>query len=66
MPAPRKPQVKLASGALIGCAVHASAAQPGDKVTLGIRPEHLVVGGTHNPLETVVTFVQSLGSSTHA
>jgi len=61
--------VKLADGAqgtVIRCDVEAAAARPGDKVTLGIRPEHFTIGGAQNLLETKVTFVESLGSITHA
>jgi multiple sugar transport system ATP-binding protein len=58
--------VVLASGESIQCQVDASAARAGDKVTLGIRPEHLRTEGTANRIGTTVTFVESLGSSTHA
>ncbi|OWQ88112.1 ABC transporter [Roseateles terrae] len=58
--------VKLAGGALIRADVDASRARPGDTVTLGIRPEHFQVGGDSNLLQTTVTFVESLGGSTHA
>jgi multiple sugar transport system ATP-binding protein len=58
--------VKLGTGALIRCDVNAAAARAGDKVTLGVRPEHLVSGTPDNSIETSVTFVESLGSTTHA
>ena len=58
--------VKLGTGALIRCGVDAAAAKPGDKVTLGVRPEHLVAGAQDNSIGTSVTFVESLGSTTHA
>ena len=58
--------VKLGTGALIRCDVNASAAKAGDKVTLGVRPEHLVTDVKDNSIETSVTFVESLGSTTHA
>ena len=58
--------VKLAGGALIRCHVDASAAQPGDCVSLGIRPEHFVPDATENVLQVRLTFVESLGSATHA
>ena len=58
--------VRLASGAEIRCAVQAAAARPGDKVTLGIRPEHLVPQATANLIEAEVNFVESLGATTHA
>ncbi len=63
--------VKVAgSGEQICCAVDASAARPGAKVKLGIRPEHLQAGqagdSSGNALGTRVTFVESLGSMTYA
>jgi multiple sugar transport system ATP-binding protein len=58
--------VRLGTGAMIRCDVNAAAAKPGDKVTLGIRPEHLLAGVADNSIETSVTFVESLGSTTHA
>jgi len=62
--------VRLADNALIRCDVDASAAKLGDKVTLGVRPEHFLSGmhnGDHgNTIRTTVTFVESLGSTTHA
>ena len=58
--------VRLGTGALIRCEVNAAAAKVGDKVTLGVRPEHLITGSRENAIETSVTFVESLGSTTHA
>ena len=58
--------VRLGSGALIRCAVDAAGARAGDKVTLGVRPEHLSTAAGDNRIETTVTFVESLGSTTHA
>ncbi len=58
--------VRLHDGALIQCAVNASTAKPGDKVTLGIRPEHITRVPFANRLTAKVTFVESLGSVTHA
>jgi multiple sugar transport system ATP-binding protein len=58
--------VKLAGGEIVRCEVDGSAGRPGDKLTLGVRPEHFVVGGAHNPLQATVTFVEQLGSTTHA
>ena len=40
-----------------------AAAEPGRKVTLGIRPEHLVLGDHGIPAEVVV--VEPTGSETH-
>jgi multiple sugar transport system ATP-binding protein len=58
--------VKLSTGAVIRCEVDALATKPGDKVTLGIRPEHLLKSEPENSIDTIVTFVESLGSTTHA
>ncbi len=58
--------VRLAGGELIRCAVDAAAARPGEKVKLGVRPEHLHAGVTDNALQCTVTFVESLGSMTYA
>jgi multiple sugar transport system ATP-binding protein len=58
--------VRLGGGETIRCLVDASQARPGDKATLGIRPEHLKAGVADNALATKVTFVESLGSMTYA
>ncbi len=58
--------VKLGTGAVIRCEVNAATAKAGDKVTLGVRPEHMIAGAHDNAIETTVTFVESLGSTTHA
>jgi len=62
----REATVRLADGALVRCAVDASAARAGDKVTLGIRPEHITHTPGANRLVAQVTFVESLGSVTYA
>jgi len=58
--------VRLKSGAVVRVEVDGSAAKPGDKVTLGVRPEHLKVGGEGNTIEATVTFVEMLGANTQA
>lgn len=58
--------VRVADGTLIRCHVSAEAARAGDRVSLGVRPEHFRLGGTDNLLQAKVTFVESLGSTTHA
>jgi multiple sugar transport system ATP-binding protein len=63
--------VRLETGAQVRCLVDAGAARAGDKVTLGIRPEHMraargAESGAENVLATRITFVESLGSTTHA
>ncbi len=62
----REATVRLKSGATIRCEVDAGTARAGDAVTLGVRPEHFVVDGAGNEIEATVTFVESLGSTTHA
>jgi multiple sugar transport system ATP-binding protein len=58
--------VRLPSGAHVHAHVDAGAAQAGDKVTLGMRPEHFELGGEVNVIDTTVTFVESLGGETYA
>ncbi|WP_088278932.1 ABC transporter ATP-binding protein [Ideonella sp. A 288] len=60
--------VRLQTGALLRCEVNAGGARPGDRMTLGVRPEHLrpPQGDEANRIELDVTFVESLGSTTHA
>jgi multiple sugar transport system ATP-binding protein len=61
--------VKLETGAEIRCEVDASRARAGEQVTLGVRPEHFEAaapGAAANVIATSVTFVESLGSTTHA
>ena len=58
--------VRLPTGDLIRCTVACGQARVGDKVTLGLRPEHIRTDQTENTLQATVTFVESLGSTTHA
>ncbi|MDE2371865.1 MAG: sn-glycerol-3-phosphate ABC transporter ATP-binding protein UgpC [Burkholderiales bacterium] len=58
--------VRLGGGETIRCDVDAAAAKAGEKVKLGVRPEHLRAGVADNALQTKVTFVESLGSMTYA
>ena len=58
--------VRLAGGLLMRTLVDAGSARVGDKVTLGIRPEHIRTEGEGNQLQTTVTFVESLGGTTFA
>jgi multiple sugar transport system ATP-binding protein len=62
----QRAQVRLAGGEIIDLAVDTSRARPGDKVTFGVRPEHLIEDGTTNTLKANVLFVESLGNTTHA
>ena len=59
--------VKLQSGALVRCCVDAGAVKIGAAVTLGVRPEHLEAAASgDNRIELAVTFVELLGSTSHA
>ncbi len=68
-------QVTLGGGERIGCAVEPGAVRVGDKLTLGVRPEHLEPAANRqatagalgdNHITATITFVESLGSSTLA
>jgi multiple sugar transport system ATP-binding protein len=64
--------LRLDGGETLRCEVDGSAGRVGDRLTLGVRPEHFAVsnsgGATEaaNVLRATVTFVESLGSTTHA
>ena len=57
--------VRIATGDEITAAVDATGAKPGDKVTLGIRPEHLEIAGSGGA-PARITFVETLGHATYA
>jgi multiple sugar transport system ATP-binding protein len=59
-------RVRLPDGAALDCAVDGSGTRPGEALTLGLRPEHLAVGGVENRLQARVSFVESLGGTTVA
>jgi multiple sugar transport system ATP-binding protein len=60
-------KVKLANGAELECMVNTSGLPAGQKLTLGMRPEHFAVGTAQaNQIKSVVEFVETLGSSTQA
>lgn len=61
-----KASVKLATGEIFECLVDAQSASTGDAVSVGVRPEHWVVGLGQNNLQVPVTFVERLGSTAHA
>jgi len=59
--------VRLASGhVVLRARVDGSGAAVGDKVTLGVRPEHIRTTGDGNRLQSTVAFVESLGGTTFA
>ncbi len=56
--------VRLADGASIQASVDAVSAQVGEKVTLGIRPEHLALGnGADNTTRGTVLYLEHLGEA---
>ena len=58
--------VRLAGGETLSVAVDASAAKAGDKVTVGIRPEHIGGASEGDTLPATLTFVETLGHATYA
>jgi multiple sugar transport system ATP-binding protein len=58
--------VSLLDGSRLRADVDASRARPGDKVTLGVRPEHLRPGAGDNAIQATVTFVDRLGGTSVA
>ncbi len=62
---PTQAQVRLADGSVITAQVEGSGLKAGEKVTYGIRPEHLRVAlRGQGGVKAELTFVESLGSST--
>jgi multiple sugar transport system ATP-binding protein len=59
-------EVRLTDGSTLLARVDASRASPGDQLTLGVRPEHIRIGGDSNLLRSTVAFVESLGGTTFA
>ena len=56
--------VTLSDGTTVRAAIDASSAKPGAAVTLGIRPEHVTLGGgDNNSVQAEVAYVQDLGQS---
>lgn len=64
--APRRAVLRLPSGETLAAAVDACAAHPGQRVKLGIRPEHFDARAKANVLPVKVRFVERLGSVTIA
>ncbi|MFN5049783.1 ABC transporter ATP-binding protein [Roseateles sp.] len=63
---PGEALLRLAGGQTMRALVDATRAQPGEPLTLGVRPEHLRLGGCENLLPSTVAFVESLGGTTFA
>jgi multiple sugar transport system ATP-binding protein len=64
---PGRAQVRAAGGFELHCDVDASRARPGDRVTLGVRPEHLTAAGGPGPnvLGATVSFIDRLGGNAY-
>lgn len=58
--------VKTAAGDTLKVAVDAAGAKAGDKVTLGVRPEHMAPAGGTGGIAAQVTFAETLGHATYA
>ena len=58
--------LRLPDGGTFRAAVDASGAKPGDRGTLGLRPEQLELGGPRNGFDVTVRFVEELGVLTFA
>jgi multiple sugar transport system ATP-binding protein len=59
-------RVTLANGSSLSASVDAGGAQPGEKVTLGIRPEHLTIGDSGNgTTQGQVMYVEHLGEASY-
>ena len=57
---------RTAAGETLKVAVNATRARAGDKVTLGVRPEHLTLAGKGDDVSAKVVFVETLGHATYA
>lgn len=55
--------VQVEGGQTLRVAVDATSARPGDKATLGVRPEHLELSGDGDALTAQVMFVETLGAA---
>ncbi len=64
-PGPTGAIVRLGGGQIVETAIAAGSLQPGDPVTLGVRPEHLTGNGPANRLSGDVRMVESLGAVHH-
>ena len=58
-------RVQLPSGEVLDALVDASALLPGQPVTLGIRPEHALLGTATQPIVREVQWQERLGESTY-
>ena len=56
-------RVRFADGTMIRTAIDAGDHPPGAAMTLGIRAEHVCVGGAINQIEAPVAMIESLGAN---
>ena len=57
---------RTTAGETIRVAVDAASARAGDRITLGVRPEHLNLSAEGDALTAEVLFVEPLGATTMA
>jgi multiple sugar transport system ATP-binding protein len=62
---PEQAQIRLKNGELLEAMVDASALQPGQPVTVGIRPEHAQLGTATQSVVREVQWQERLGESTY-
>jgi multiple sugar transport system ATP-binding protein len=62
---PEQAQIRLKTGELMEAMVDASALQPGQPVTVGIRPEHAQLGTATQSVVREVQWQERLGESTY-
>ncbi|MGB5064948.1 MAG: sn-glycerol-3-phosphate ABC transporter ATP-binding protein UgpC, partial [Candidatus Competibacter sp.] len=61
---PASATMTLPNGSAVRAAIDATIAKPGDAVTIGIRPEHIVISdGSDNTLQAEVAYIEHLGES---
>ena len=58
-------KVRLISGEVLSAMVDGYALQPGESVTIGVRPEHAHLGNATQHLERTVRWQERLGESTY-
>lgn len=57
--------VKLPGGKEVSVAVKSKGAKAGDKVTLGIRPEHLEIGKGKSSMQGTVALIEAMGGESY-
>ncbi|HEY0164561.1 MAG TPA: TOBE domain-containing protein, partial [Sphingomicrobium sp.] len=57
-----KASVRLGGGMLVETSIAAGTAKPGDAVTLGVRPEHLLLSTRQNGISATIALIEWLGN----